>query len=83
MDPLITPGSKIPVKLMPLGTQYAVDDIIVFNRDGTNIIHRIEYSFESNGRTYYVTEGINPETNQYVDDSLVSEEDIIGIENDF
>lgn len=79
MDPLITPGSKVPVKIMPLGTQYAVDDIIVFDRDGINIIHRIEYSFESNGKTYYVTEGVNPETNQYVDDSLVSEEDIIGI----
>ncbi|MFX1281769.1 MAG: hypothetical protein ACFFA3_20640 [Promethearchaeota archaeon] len=79
MDPLIKQGSRVPIIVMPKGTQYVEGDIIAFERDDVIIIHRIEYVYESNGKTFYVTEGINPETNQYVDDSLVSEEDIVGI----
>ncbi len=79
MAPLIMPGQKIAVVQMPLFTQYKANDIIAFDRDGKNIVHRVEYSFESNGKTYYVTEGINPETNEYVDEMIVPEEDVIGL----
>ena len=37
----INPGAKIAYKIMSPGTQYEIVDIIVFNRDGMNIIHEI------------------------------------------
>ena len=34
-------GAKIAYKIMSPDTQYEIGDIIVFNRDGMNIIHEI------------------------------------------
>ena len=79
MDPLFKHGANVPVKLMPFDARYKKGDIIAFERDGVFVIHNVEYRFKSDdGKVYYVTGGLNPETNQYVDNMLVSEGDIIG-----
>ena len=77
--PELQPGAEVPMRLMPEGTQYEKGDIIVFYRDGLRIVHRVEYVYTSNGEKFYVTEGVNPETNPLVDNSPVAGEDIIGI----
>ncbi len=64
---------------MSEGTQYKKGDIIVFYRDGVKIVHQVEYVHESNGKMFYVTTGVNTETNQYVDSDLVSQDDVIGV----
>jgi hypothetical protein len=64
---------------MTEGTQYKKGDIIVFYKDEIKIVHQIEYVHESNGDTFYVTTGVNSDTNQYVDNSLVSQDDVIGV----
>ncbi len=76
--PELQSGAEVPVRLMPEGTQYEKGDIIVFYRDEIKIIHRVEYIQESKGKIFYVTTGLNAETNQYVDSSLVSQDDVIG-----
>ncbi|UCC19186.1 MAG: hypothetical protein JSV62_13955, partial [Promethearchaeota archaeon] len=43
------------------------------------IVHQVEYLHESNGEIFYVTTGVNTETNQYVDSDLVSQDDVIGV----
>ena len=77
--PGLQSGADVPLRLMPEGTQYKKGDIIVFYRGEIKIVHRVEYVYTSNGETFYVTEGVNPETNPLVDDSPVAGEDIIGI----
>ncbi|MEJ2250766.1 MAG: hypothetical protein P8Y97_14080 [Candidatus Lokiarchaeota archaeon] len=76
MYQLFGDGSQVPIIEMPSGTIYGEGDIIVFKNSGLNIIHRIEHVFSYNGETYYVTEGIN---NKFVDDALVTGDQIIGI----
>jgi hypothetical protein len=75
----LQPGAEVPMRLMPEGTQYKKGDIIVFYRDGLKIVHRVEFVYTSNGETFYVTEGLNTETNPLVDNSPVSGDDVIGI----
>jgi hypothetical protein len=75
----LQPGAEVPMRLMPEGTQYKKGDIIVFYRDEIKIVHQVEYVHESNGEIFYVTTGVNTETNQYVDSSLVSQDDVIGV----
>jgi len=70
--PGLQPGAETPLRLMPEGTQYEKGDIIVFYRDEIKIVHQAEYVHESNVKTYYVTTGVNTDTNQYVDSDLVS-----------
>ena len=70
---LLEPGAEVPFRLMPVGTKYEKGDIIVFDRDGVKIVHRIEDTYMFNGEMFYVTEGVNPETNLYVDKTPVSE----------
>ncbi len=77
--PGLQPGAEVPMRLMPEGTQYKKGDIIVFYRDEIKIVHQVEYVHESNGKIYYVTTGVNTETNQYVDSALVSQDDVIGV----
>ncbi|MFW9972280.1 MAG: signal peptidase I [Candidatus Odinarchaeota archaeon] len=77
--PGLQSGAEVPLRLMPKGTQYKKGDIIVFYRDGVKIVHRVEYVYESNGETFYVTEGVNPNTNPIVDNKPVAGEDIIGL----
>ncbi|MFW9987341.1 MAG: hypothetical protein ACFFC3_01675 [Candidatus Odinarchaeota archaeon] len=77
--PGLQPGAEVPMRLMPEGTQYKKGDIIVFYRDEIRIVHQVEYTHESNGEIYYVTTGVNTETNQYVDSALVSQDDVIGV----
>ncbi|TXT62162.1 MAG: hypothetical protein BAJALOKI3v1_660021 [Promethearchaeota archaeon] len=72
-------GAEVPMRLMPEGTHYKKGDIIVFYRDEIKIVHQIEYVHESNGETFYITTGVNTETNQYVDSDLVSQNDVIRI----
>ncbi len=78
MYPILKPGTDVPIKTMPQGYKYKTGDIIVFSRDGVNIIHQIIDSYVYNGKIYYVTSGLNPDTNPYVDSSTISEEHIIG-----
>ncbi len=78
MYPLLKPGTDVLLKTMPQGYKYKTGDIIVFSRDKINIIHQIIDSYVYNGMTYYVTGGLNPDTNPYVDSSTISEEQIIG-----
>jgi len=75
----LQPGAEVPLILMSEGTQYQKGDIIVFYRDDIKIIHLVEFVYTSNGETFYVTEGVNKDTNPYVDDSSVAGDDIIGI----
>ena len=72
-------GAEVPLILMSEGTQYKKGDIIVFYQEDVKIVHRVEYLYESNGEIFYVTEGVNPNTNPYVDNRLVAGEDIIGL----
>ena len=74
----LKPGAKVAYEVKNEGEVYNVDDIIVFYRDGVKIVHRVEYIFESNGEIFYVTEGVNSETNPYVDSDLVSNDQVIG-----
>ncbi|MBD3211010.1 MAG: hypothetical protein GF311_00240 [Candidatus Lokiarchaeota archaeon] len=55
---------------------------IGWNVNGSNPksrVNRVDYIHESNGKIFYVTTGVNTETNQYVDSDLVSQDDIIGV----
>ncbi|MGB5911337.1 MAG: hypothetical protein WBH31_09110 [Promethearchaeia archaeon] len=74
----LKPGAKVAYEIKNEGEVYNVDDIIVFYRDGVKIVHRVEYIFESNGEIFYVTEGVNSDTNPYVDSDLVSNDQVIG-----
>ncbi|MBD3213473.1 MAG: hypothetical protein GF311_12770 [Candidatus Lokiarchaeota archaeon] len=77
--PELQPGAEVPMRLMSEGTQYEKGDIIVFYQNEVKIVHRVEHVYTFNGETFYVTEGVNPETNPLVDISPVSGKDIIGI----
>ena len=55
--------AKVAYEIMPLGTQYKIGDIIVFNRDGVNIIHMVEDIKTSNDEIFYKTKGINNKDN--------------------
>ncbi len=77
--PGLQPGAEVPLRIMPEGTQYKKGDIIVFYRDEIKIVHQVEYVHESNGEIFYVTTGVNTETNQYVDSDLVSQDNVIGV----
>ncbi|MFW9875918.1 MAG: hypothetical protein ACFFG0_22685 [Candidatus Thorarchaeota archaeon] len=79
MYPLFEPGSRVPVKLMPSGTEYEVGDIIVFKSFDSYIIHAVIDSYVYKGKTYYVTGGLNQETNPYVDCTTISSDHILGL----
>jgi hypothetical protein len=64
---------------MPLGTEYEVGDIIVFKRFDSYVIHAIIDSYVYKGKTYYVTGGLNQETNPYVDCTTISSDHILGL----
>ncbi|MEJ2252386.1 MAG: hypothetical protein P8Y97_22335, partial [Candidatus Lokiarchaeota archaeon] len=74
----LEPGAKVAFEMKQEGEVYAVDDIIIFYRDGVRIVHRVEYVYESNGQIFYVTEGVNSDTNEYVDSSPVANDQVIG-----
>ncbi|MEJ2250237.1 MAG: S26 family signal peptidase, partial [Candidatus Lokiarchaeota archaeon] len=76
--PELQPGARLPVRLKTEGIQYKKGDIIMFYRDEIRIVHRVEYVYKSNGKTFYVTEGVNRETNPIVDKHPVCEDDVIG-----
>ncbi|MFW9881042.1 MAG: hypothetical protein ACFFG0_48890, partial [Candidatus Thorarchaeota archaeon] len=74
------PGNKVPVRLMPRNTQYKKGDIIAF-KPGDNYpftFHEIVDSYIYNGKTFYITGGLNPDTNQYVDSFTIPAEKILG-----
>jgi signal peptidase I len=79
MYPLFESGSRVPVKLMPKGTEYEVGDIIVFKSFDSYIIHAVIDSYVYKGKTYYVTGGLNQETNPYVDCTTISSDHILGL----
>ena len=79
MYPLFEPGSRVPVKLMPKGTEYEVGDIIVFKSFDSYIIHAVIDSYVYKGKTYYVTGRLNQETNPFVDCTTISSDHILGI----
>ncbi|MFX1569776.1 MAG: hypothetical protein ACFFCV_15570 [Promethearchaeota archaeon] len=79
MYPLFEPGSRVPVKLMPKGTEYEVGDIIVFKSFDSYVIHAVIDSYVYKGKTYYVTGGLNQETNPYVDCTTISSDHILGL----
>jgi hypothetical protein len=79
MYPLFEPGSRVPVKLMPSGTEYDVGDVIVFKRLDSYVIHAVIDSYVYKGKTYYVIGGLNQETNHYVDCATISSDHILGI----
>jgi signal peptidase I len=79
MYPLFEPGSRVPVKLMPSGTEYDVGDIIVFKGFDSYIIHVVIDKYVYKGKTYYVTGGLNQETNPFVDCTTISGDKILGL----
>ncbi|MEJ2252636.1 MAG: hypothetical protein P8Y97_23625, partial [Candidatus Lokiarchaeota archaeon] len=77
--PELQPRAKVPLKLLPVGTEYKKGDIIVFyDKEDVKIVHQVEYVYEVNGKKYYVTQGVNERTNRYVDKTTVSEDYILG-----
>lgn len=79
VSPELQPGAEVPLKLIPEGTQSKKGDLIVFYRDEIRIVHQVEYVFKFDGKIFYVITGVNPETNQKIDSSLVSQDGFIGI----
>ena len=78
MDPLFKIGDEVPVRIKSIGVQYKKGDIIAFNRDGVIVLHQIIDSYMYKGEVYYVTGGMNPDTNPYVDSTTISRDAIIG-----
>ncbi len=80
MNQLFYDGEIVGAKKVRRFTRYNIGDIIVFKRsDGTIIIHMIEnHIFDAKGNEFFITIGLNPDTNQKVDSELVSKNDIIG-----
>jgi len=78
MDPRFRPDTKVPVRLMPPNTQYKKGDVIAFKRGDIYTFHEVVDSYVFNGETYYVTGGLNPDTNQYVDSFTIPAEKILG-----
>jgi hypothetical protein len=75
----LQPGAQVPLKLLPIGTEYKKGDIIVFyDKEDIKIVHQVEYVYEYKGKKFYVTQGVNERTNRYVDSTTVSEDYIIG-----
>jgi hypothetical protein len=78
MDPLFKVGTEVLVRISSSITRYKVGDFIAFNRDGVIILHQIFDTYMYKGKIYFVTGGLNPETNQYVDSTTISKDAIIG-----
>jgi hypothetical protein len=78
MDPLFKIGDEVPVRIKSIRTQFKKGDIIAFNRDGVIVLHQIIDSYMYKGKVYYVTGGLNPDTNPYVDSTTISRDAIIG-----
>jgi hypothetical protein len=78
MDPRFGPETKVPVRLMPPNTEYKEGDIIAFKRGDIYTFHEVVDSYVFNGKTYYVTGGLNPDTNQYVDSFTIPADKILG-----
>ncbi len=78
MDPRYRPETKVPVRLMPPNTEYKKGDVIAFKRGDIYTFHEVVDSYVYNGKTYYVTGGLNPDTNQYVDSFTIPAEKILG-----
>ncbi len=71
MYPLFQPSSRVPVKLMPKGTEYEMGDIIVFKGFDSYIIHVVIDSYVYKGVTYYVTGGLNQEFDEPISEIIL------------
>ncbi|MFX1479130.1 MAG: hypothetical protein ACFFCI_13440 [Promethearchaeota archaeon] len=78
MNPLFKIGDNVPVRIKSVRTQFQKGDIVAFERDGVIVLHQIIDSYMYKGETYYVTGGLNPDTNPYVDSTTISRNAIIG-----
>ena len=61
MEPTINKGDAILVKEVP-ESEIAVNDIVSFSQDGTNVTHRIVDVTQEDGKKQYTTKGDNNNT---------------------
>ncbi|MEJ2251309.1 MAG: hypothetical protein P8Y97_16865 [Candidatus Lokiarchaeota archaeon] len=80
-DPYIKIGENIPIREKLADDEYNIGDIIVFKKGGNlKVMHQITNKYKgADGKIYYVTQGLNRDTNPFSDTRDVSEDDVIGI----
>lgn len=75
MNPYIYRGDAVIIKQSKPSTTYKVDDVIVFDCNGRNTVHRITQIEEINGEIFYHTKGDN---NNAEDNMLVPLNNVYG-----
>ena len=76
MSGIFEDGDVVGAKKVTPFTRYKKHDIIVFyNQKGERVIHMIVDTTRKNGRTEYITWGVN---NKQLDENTVARKDIIG-----
>lgn len=74
MEPLITPGARLFIKITASAQHLYLGDIILFFRNHQAIVHRIIWVSSTNGVRRYLTKG----DNNRVVDGWVSPNQILG-----
>jgi hypothetical protein len=79
MYPKIPKGLVVPIETRLEGISYEVGEMVLYQKGSDLIVHCIADIFIYQGKTHYVMEGINRETNPFVDRSPIAEDQIIGL----
>lgn len=76
MSGTISTGDAVVYETYTGEQNITINDVIIFNKDGTRTVHRVIDMKNVNGEQRYITKG---DANQQQDEGYITNEDIIGI----